>query len=96
MGTFTGYSSIAMALATADDAKVVCCEPEGVYANYARDWWLKAGCANKMVMHVRATVPAGTSHPRTIPPSDHCATARSHPITIPPIHHPTHSPPHEG
>ena len=54
LGTFTGYSSIAMALATADDARVICCEPDGNYARHARDWWLKAGCANKMVMHVRA------------------------------------------
>ena len=28
LGTFTGYSSIAMALAAADDAKVTCCEPQ--------------------------------------------------------------------
>ena len=51
LGTFTGYSSIAMALATADDAQVICCEPDAVYAQHARDWWHKAACANKMVMH---------------------------------------------
>jgi len=51
IGTFTGYSSIAMALATADDARVICCEPDTQYSRHARDWWLKAGCANKMEMH---------------------------------------------
>jgi predicted O-methyltransferase YrrM len=51
LGTFTGYSSIAMALATADDARVICCEPAADYARHARDWWLKAGCASKMEMH---------------------------------------------
>jgi len=51
LGTFTGYSSIAMALATADDAKVICCEPDAQYALHARDWWHKAGCASKMEMH---------------------------------------------
>lgn len=51
LGTFTGYSSIAMALATADDAKVLCCETEPVYANHARDWWRKAGVEKKMEMH---------------------------------------------
>ena len=51
LGTFTGYSSIAMALATADDAKVICCEPDTQYSRHARDWWLKAGCAAKMEMH---------------------------------------------
>jgi len=51
LGTFTGYSSIAMALATADDARVICCEPDPTYARHARDWWLKAGCSSKMTMH---------------------------------------------
>lgn len=51
LGTFTGYSSIAMALATADDARVICCEPAADYARHARDWWHKAGCASKMEMY---------------------------------------------
>jgi len=51
LGTFTGYSSIAMALATADDSRVICSEPDATYANHARDWWLKAGCSSKMEMH---------------------------------------------
>lgn len=51
LGTFTGYSSIAMALAAADDAKVTCCEPQRRYANDARNWWLKAGVSAKMEMH---------------------------------------------
>mmetsp|Transcript_15947 Transcript_15947/g.21713 ORF Transcript_15947/g.21713 Transcript_15947/m.21713 type:complete len:582 (-) Transcript_15947:554-2299(-) len=51
LGTFTGYSSIAMALATADDAKVVCCEPDARSASSARDWWMKAGVASKMEMN---------------------------------------------
>lgn len=28
LGTFIGYSSIAMALVAADDAKISCCEPD--------------------------------------------------------------------
>jgi len=51
LGTFTGYSSIAMALATADDARVICCETDVQYSRHALDWWLKAGCASKMEMH---------------------------------------------
>eukprot|EP00962_Isochrysis_galbana_P021278 scaffold6283_cov127-Isochrysis_galbana.AAC.4 len=51
LGTFTGYSSIAMALATADDAKVICCEPDPQPAAAARDWWMKAGVASKMEMN---------------------------------------------
>ena len=57
LGTFTGYSSIAMALATADDAKVICCESTLSTAT-TRDWWLSvAGCADKMVMHEREAEP---------------------------------------
>ena len=51
LGTFTGYSSIAMALAAAEDARVVCCEPQAQYARMARDWWMKAGCQAKLEMH---------------------------------------------
>ena len=51
LGTFTGYSSIAMALASADDATVTCCEIDAEYARSARDWWLKAGVSSKMQMH---------------------------------------------
>lgn len=51
LGTFTGYSSIAMALAAADSAKVICCEPQQWPARAARDWWLKAGVSSKCEMH---------------------------------------------
>jgi len=51
LGTFTGYSSIAMGLASAADAKISCCEVDREYARSARDWWLKAGVSSKMEMH---------------------------------------------
>jgi len=51
LGTFIGYSSIAMALVCADDAKIACCEPDTEYARSARDWWLKSGVSAKMQMH---------------------------------------------
>jgi len=51
LGTFTGYSSIAMGLASAADARVICCETDETYARHARDWWDKAGVADKMEMH---------------------------------------------
>jgi predicted O-methyltransferase YrrM len=51
LGTFCGFSSMAMALESANDAKVICCEPNAGYAQRARTWWDKAGCANKMTMH---------------------------------------------
>jgi len=55
LGTFTGYSSIALALATAPDARIVCCEPNEGYSRKAQRWWREAGVAEKMEMHeVRA------------------------------------------
>ena len=56
LGTYTGYSSIAMALAAADDAMVTCCEKDRRYANDARDWWLKAGVSSKMQMFEKDAV----------------------------------------
>ena len=80
IGTFTGYSSIAMALATADDAKVICCEPDANYARHARDWWMKAGCANKMEMHVRACPgPPSPNPPTRALPSPHQCSPRPAP-----------------
>ena len=90
LGTFTGYSSIAMALAAADDAKVTCCEPQRRYANDARNWWLKAGVSAKMEMHecdavelLRKLLQQVTSPP--LPP-----------LRLPPLHdrrHPSPPPP---
>jgi predicted O-methyltransferase YrrM len=51
LGTFCGYASLAMALATAADSRVICCEPDATYARHARDWWRKAGCTDKMEMN---------------------------------------------
>lgn len=51
LGTYTGYSSISMALATADDARVICAEPDTTAGKYALEWWEKAGCTAKMEMN---------------------------------------------
>lgn len=52
LGTFTGYSSISIALSTADDARIICSEPDSEYAAHARlHWWEKANCSSKMEMH---------------------------------------------
>jgi len=57
LGTFTGYSAIAMALAAANDARVICCEPKAAPARAARDWFLKAGVSSKMEMHEEEASP---------------------------------------
>lgn len=48
IGTFTGYSALAMALATHDDASIVCCDVNEEWTNIAKKYWLKAGIDNKI------------------------------------------------
>jgi O-methyltransferase len=43
VGTFTGYSSTAMALALPEDGKVVTCDRSEEWTNIARRYWEKAG-----------------------------------------------------
>lgn len=52
VGVFTGYSSLVVALALPQDGKVVACEVNSEYAAIARDWWHKAGVADKIDLHI--------------------------------------------
>jgi predicted O-methyltransferase YrrM len=48
LGTFTGYSSIAVALAMPDDGRIVCLDVSEEYTNVARRYWAEAGVAHKV------------------------------------------------
>jgi len=50
IGTFTGYSSLAMALAC--DARFVCADVSDDYTSVARRYWQKAGVAARMELHL--------------------------------------------
>ena len=52
VGVFTGYSSLAVALALPSDGKVVACEVSEEYAAIARHWWQQAGVAHKIELHI--------------------------------------------
>lgn len=52
IGVFTGYSALVVALALPQDGKVVACEMNQEYAEFARDWWLKAGVIDKIDLHL--------------------------------------------
>jgi predicted O-methyltransferase YrrM len=59
IGTFTGYSSLAIALALPPDGRVVCCDVSEEYTAVARRAWASAGVADKITLHIvpaRATL----------------------------------------
>jgi caffeoyl-CoA O-methyltransferase len=48
VGTFTGYSSLAMAQALPADGKLIACDVSEEYTSIARRYWAKAGVAGKI------------------------------------------------
>lgn len=52
IGTFTGYSALAIALALPPDGRVVCCDVSEDYTAVARRAWARAGVAEKIELHL--------------------------------------------
>jgi predicted O-methyltransferase YrrM len=52
IGTFTGYSALAVALALPPEGRVVCCDVSEEYTEVARRAWASAGVANKIELHL--------------------------------------------
>jgi predicted O-methyltransferase YrrM len=52
IGTFTGYSSTAVALALPEDGQLVCCDIAEEWTALARKYWDEAGVADKIDLHV--------------------------------------------
>jgi caffeoyl-CoA O-methyltransferase len=50
VGTFTGYSSTAMAMALPADGRILCCDVSEKYTAIARKAWQKAGVADKITL----------------------------------------------
>ena len=74
VGTFTGYSSTAVALALPDDGRLLCCDVSDEWTSLARRAWDDAGVAHKVELRIQ---PALTT-------LDDCSqTARSRPSTSP-------------
>src|ERR1051326_4071022 len=50
IGTFTGYSALAVALALPADGKAVCCDVSKEFTDLARGYWEEAGVASKIAL----------------------------------------------
>ena len=56
VGTFTGYSSTAMALALPPDGRIVCCDVSKEYTDVAVRAWAEAGVADRVELHLAPAV----------------------------------------
>ena len=52
IGVFTGYSTLWMAMAIAEDSKIIACEYNGRYEDFARKYWKKAGVEHKVDLRI--------------------------------------------
>ena len=56
IGTFTGYSALAVAAALPQDGKLVCCDVSQEWTDIARRYWHEAGVGARIDLHL---APAG-------------------------------------
>ncbi|MGH3331326.1 MAG: class I SAM-dependent methyltransferase [Nocardioidaceae bacterium] len=56
IGTFTGYSSLAVALALPDDGRLVCCDVSQEWTDVARKYWQEAGVSDKVDLRIAPAV----------------------------------------
>jgi predicted O-methyltransferase YrrM len=56
VGTFTGYSSTAVALALPEDGSLLCCDVSEEWTTVARKYWAEAGVAGKIDLRLGPAV----------------------------------------
>jgi predicted O-methyltransferase YrrM len=52
VGTFTGYSTLVVALALPEDGRVTACDVSEEWTSIAQRYWQEAGMANKIALHL--------------------------------------------
>ena len=81
VGTFTGYSALAVARGLGPEGRLLCCDVSEEWTAIARDAWERAGVSDRIDLRIGP----GARHPAVAPSRTSSSTSRSSTPTSPAI-----------